>query len=60
MNPRSAIMHDTNMNTMLDSASSSNHELMSSSSFVLSKLSMMDSVNYEQSKITTQNPKNSK
>ncbi len=44
MYPRSVIMHDTNMNIMLDSASSSNHESMSSSLLALSKLSMNDSL----------------
>ncbi len=44
MNARSAIMHDTNINIMLDSASSTNHESISSSSLVLSKLSMIDSL----------------
>ncbi len=37
-------MHDTNMNIMLHSASSSNHESMLRSSLALSKLSMMDSL----------------
>ncbi len=44
MNARSAMMHDTNMNIILDSASSSNHESMSSCSFMFSKLSVMDSL----------------
>ncbi len=44
MNARSAVMHDTNIKIILDSATSSNHESMSSCSFVFLKLSVMDSL----------------
>ncbi len=44
MNARSAIMHYTNMKIMLESASSSNHESMSSSLFVFSKLSLKNAL----------------
>ncbi len=44
INTRSAMMHEINLNIMLDSASSSNHESISRSSSVLSMFSMMDSL----------------
>ncbi len=44
MNARRAMMHETNINIMLDSASSSNHESISRNSSALSMFFMMDSL----------------
>ncbi len=44
INASRAMMHETNINIMFDSASSSNHESISRSLSVLSMFSMMDSL----------------